>query len=142
VTTRVVGGAGYTLTYDAENRLTAVSGGATASFVYDGDGNRVKATVAGVTTAYVGNYYEWTGTAYKKYYYAGGQRVAMSDNGTLYWLLGDHLGSTSLTANFTTGALVAELRYKPWGENRYTSQAAMPTTYRFTGQRQECHESN
>ena len=32
---------------------------------------------------------------------------------------------------------MAELRYKPWGENRYTSPAATPTTYRFTGQRQE-----
>ena len=29
----------YNLTYDAENRLTSVSGAATASFVYDGDGN-------------------------------------------------------------------------------------------------------
>jgi len=35
----------YTLTYDAENHLTAVSGAATASFTYDGDGNRVKGTV-------------------------------------------------------------------------------------------------
>ncbi len=33
---------------DVENRL--VSGAASASFVYDGDGRRVKATVNGVTT--------------------------------------------------------------------------------------------
>jgi hypothetical protein len=65
----------YTLGYDPENRLTSVSGGATASFVYDGDplkrasGNRVKGTVNGVTTVYpstslragVGNYYELSG---------------------------------------------------------------------------------
>ena len=31
-----------------------------ASFVYDGDGQRVKATVAGVTTTYLGNHYELT----------------------------------------------------------------------------------
>ncbi|MCX7854281.1 MAG: hypothetical protein N2383_16060, partial [Caldilineales bacterium] len=40
---RKIGATTYTLTYDAENRLTGVSGGASASFVYDGDGQRVKA---------------------------------------------------------------------------------------------------
>ncbi len=51
MTGRTVSGTSYTLTYDAENRLTGVSGGATASFVYDGDGRRVKTTVNGVTSA-------------------------------------------------------------------------------------------
>jgi hypothetical protein len=35
---------------DAENHLSGVSGGATATFVYDGDGKRVKATVGGDLT--------------------------------------------------------------------------------------------
>lgn len=39
---RTVGGNSYTLSYDAENRLSAVSGAAVASFVYDGDGGRSK----------------------------------------------------------------------------------------------------
>ncbi|MCS6845557.1 MAG: hypothetical protein NZ528_14760 [Caldilineales bacterium] len=47
---RKIGATTYTLTYDAENRLTGVSGGASASFVYDGDGQRVKATFNGTTT--------------------------------------------------------------------------------------------
>jgi YD repeat-containing protein len=34
--TRIAGGSTYNLTYDAENRLTGVSGGASATFVYDG----------------------------------------------------------------------------------------------------------
>jgi YD repeat-containing protein len=57
-----------------------VSGGdATASFVYDGDGARVKGTAGGVTTAYVSNYFEWTGSTatMKKYYYSGGTRIAV-----------------------------------------------------------------
>jgi len=54
---------------------------------------------------------------------------------TYYWLLGDHLGSTAVTAN-SSGARSAEVRYKAWGENRYTS-GATPTTFRYTGQRQE-----
>ncbi len=62
------GGTNYGLTYDSENRLTGVSGGATATFVFDGDGKRVKGTVAGVTTVYIGDYYEVSGTTVKKYY--------------------------------------------------------------------------
>ncbi len=128
-------GSTYNLTYDAENRLTGVSGAATATFVYDGDGQRVKGTVGGVTTAYIGNYYEYSGGAAKKYYSAGGARVAMNDAGTVRYLLGDHLGSTTITAD-TAGVRVAELLYKAWGENRYTF-STMPTTLRYTGQRQE-----
>jgi YD repeat-containing protein len=44
--TRNVDNHTYNLAYDAENHLT---GAGTSTFVYDGDGNRVKATV-GVTT--------------------------------------------------------------------------------------------
>ena len=67
-----------------------MSGAAAASMVYDGDGHRVKTTINGVTTVYVGNYYEKTGSAVKKHYYAGGARVALRDSGTLRFLLGDH----------------------------------------------------
>ncbi len=126
----------YTLFYDAENRLRGVSGGATASFVYGPGGERVKGVVNGVTTVYIGNYYEKQGSTVRKYYYAGSTRVAMRENGILYWLLADHLGSTAVTANGTTGARVAEVRYKAWGEDRYTF-GTTPTTYRYTGQRRE-----
>ena len=46
-----------------------MSGAASATFVYDGDGNRVKATFGSATTVYVGNYFEWTGSTstMKKY---------------------------------------------------------------------------
>jgi RHS repeat-associated protein len=50
-------------------------------------------------------------------------------------LLGDQLGSTSVTAN-SSGTKVAELRYKPLGRTRYSS-GTTPSTYRFTGQRAE-----
>jgi len=98
----------------------SVSGsGISAAFVFDGDGNRVKATVSNVTTAFVGGYYEWTSNGNTAYYSAGGARVAMrrtgyaSDNG-LFWILGDHLGSTSVTAT-STGSLKAKMLYKAWG---------------------------
>ncbi|MCK6540600.1 MAG: hypothetical protein L6Q26_11150, partial [Anaerolineales bacterium] len=88
------------------------------------------------TTYFVSGYYEVvvsdTGTQINKYYYAGSQRVAMRSNGTLYYMLSDHLGSTSLVT-FENGNPVSEMRYKPWGEVRYASAYA-PTAYTYTGQ--------
>lgn len=54
--------------YDAENHLTGISGsGISATYVYDGDGKRVAATVASTTTVYIGNIYERdNGTAVRK----------------------------------------------------------------------------
>ena len=93
-------------------------------YVYDGDGNRVKSVVNGVTTYYIGSYYEWrveaSGSTGVKYYYAGSQRVAMRVGTTLSYLFGDHLGSTSITTD-ASGSLSGELRYLPFGETRYES---------------------
>jgi len=89
-----------------ENRLTNVTGTASATsvFVYDGDGNRVKSTInttIPVTTAFIGNHTEWdvASSSLTRYYYAGSTRVAMRKNNTVYYLLSDHLGSTSLTTD-------------------------------------------
>jgi RHS repeat-associated protein len=107
-----------------------------AAFIYDGDGKRVKSDITtnlGTTTTYfVGNHYEVTDGIVTKYYYAGAQRIAMRDNGTLFFLLGDHLGSTSLVT-FGNGNVVSETRYKAWGEVRYAS-GTTPTDYTYTGQ--------
>jgi len=140
MTWRLLVDAAYEQLWDAENRLVQVKKGATvqATFVYDGDGARVKATVGSVTTAYVGSHFEWTGSTstMKRYYYAGGERVAMRvGSSTVYWLLGDHLGSTAMTVA-SSGTWVAEVRYKAWGETR-CSYGTTPTSYRFTGQRLE-----
>jgi YD repeat-containing protein len=133
-TKRIVGSDTYDQIWDNENRLTQVkkNGSVVATFVYDGNGNRVKATVNGTTTIYVGNYYEKTGSAIRKYYYFAGQRVAMRDGSTVYYLVTDHLSSTSKTLT-SSGGVFAELRYKPYGEIRYTS-GTTPTNYRYTGQ--------
>ncbi len=87
------------------------------------------------TRASIRNYYEQTGSTIRKYYYAGGQRVAMRENSTVYYLLTDHLGSTAITTD-GSGNRVAELRYKAWSETRYT-WGTTPTGFRYTGQRQE-----
>ena len=66
--------------------------------------------------------------------YFNGQRVAVRVAGVLSWLVGDHLGSTTVTANGASGERTAELWYKPWGETRGATDAATPTKRRFTGQ--------
>ena len=92
----------------------------------------------GETVIYVGNLYEkkvvGATTTHTKYYYFGGRRIAMRVAGTLSWLLSDHLGSTTVTADGATGARTAELWYKPWGESRGTAFGVTPTARRFTGQ--------
>ena len=59
----------------------------------------------------------------------------MRANGTLTYLLGDHLGSTSIVTS-ESGAKISEQKYKPWGETRSTD-GTLPTKYQYTGQRSE-----
>jgi RHS repeat-associated protein len=125
-------GNSYSFGYDYENRLTSVSGVATAAFTYDGDGNRVKSVVGSTTTLFVGSHYESSGGVITKYYLAGGTRVAIRTGSAFYWLLSDHLGSTSKVAT-STGTLHSQQLYKAWGESRYTS-GTLPTRYTYTGQ--------
>ena len=83
-----------------------------------------------------------SGLIWRSYYFVGTQRIAMrvsgdptpANNGVFY-LLGDHLGSSNVIVD-STGNLVSELRYKAWGETRYSS-GTTPTDYRYTGQREE-----
>jgi RHS repeat-associated protein len=149
MTKRIVGADTFDLSFDYENHLTQVkkNGSTLATFIYDGDGKRVKGTVSGVTTAYTGNYFEWMAVkntacstnTMRKYYYAGGQRVAVRRGSTLSLLFGDHLGSTTYTADPITGRRWTSLRYaaalRPWGEQRYAEGTA-PTEFHFTGQRE------
>jgi len=95
MTLRLKDGARYFLTYDAENRLTSVSGTVSASFAYNGDGQRVSATIDTTITTYIGGYFEWQGGEGTSYYFAGAQRIAMRTSTDVKYLLGDHLGSTS-----------------------------------------------
>ena len=125
-----------------------------AQFVYNGDGQKVKRIVnpstgsgqSGETIYLVNGYYEKKGSEITKYYLAGASRVAMRkytipQSMELEFMLGDHLGSTSITTD-ATGAKVSEMRFKPWGEIRYswTSGQSMTPAYKlpvytFTGQR-------
>jgi len=105
----------------------------TVTFTYDADGNMVKSDMNGVITRYVGGHYQVENGVATKYYFAGASRVAMRTGDSLSYFLGDHLGSTSITTD-ASGNKIAELRYKAWGEVRYTD-GDTPTDYQYTGQR-------
>jgi RHS repeat-associated protein len=121
-----------------------------ANWKHDDEGRRVQPTVnpstgsgQAATTTFVGPHYEVTGTQVTKYYtsislsasFAGAQRIALrTPDGALKYVLGDHLGSTSLVTD-SNGALVTETKYKAWGEVRYTTpNTTLSTRYTFTGQ--------
>jgi len=82
--------------------------------------SRVK-TEAGQTTIYINRYYEKNLTAGEAItsYYLGGKLVAQRtykaqyQTFTLNYILQDHLGSTSVTAN-SSGGLEAAMRYLPF----------------------------
>jgi len=78
------------------------------------------------------------GQIWRGYYYAGGQRVAMrestSTTNQVYFLLTDHLGSTTVVTD-DQGVVVSKQLDKPWGETRYSS-GSLPTTYKYTGQKE------
>jgi len=57
------------------------------------------------------------------------------DEGEVKWLLGDHLGSTNLVYD---GSETITQGYKAWGERRFIlGREELPTTFRYTGQREE-----
>ena len=131
MTERIVDSDTYTLTYDAYNHLVSVDGAAALDFVYDGDGQRVKVTTGSTTTAYIGNYYEWSvdSSTPTKYYYAGAMRVAMREGSSdpkcllaerSFAALRTGLGSTSVVAN-NNGSPHSSKGYKAWGEGRFGS---------------------
>ena len=110
----------------------------------------MKSVINGETTLFVGGHYEvlnpGSGQTVTKYYFAGASRIAMRktifpQSDTLTYLLGDHLGSTSLAIDADTDEVI-ETRYKPWGEVRFTTEdliepieeITLPTRYTCTGQ--------
>jgi RHS repeat-associated protein len=60
----------------------------------------------------------------------------MRRDGVVQYVLGDHLRSTTLVLD-QNGAKVDEIRYYPYGAERWPLDGTFPTDYRFTGQKYE-----
>jgi RHS repeat-associated protein len=69
-----------------------------------------------------------------RYYSQASQRLAMRNlDGSIDYLLDDHLGSVSAVVN-TAGEVVSQSRYLPFGELLW-NDGESPTDYSYTGQR-------
>jgi RHS repeat-associated protein len=150
-TKRILGVDTYDLAYDAENHLSQVKKNniVIATFTFDGDGKRVQSVMGSETTVFVGEHFEiknpGSGQTTTKYYFAGTSRIAtrkyiIPQSMIMEYMLSDHLGSTSLTAD-ANGTKVSEMLYEPWGELRFSWTAGTSTTpayklpnYTFTEQ--------
>lgn len=133
----------HVLAYDLENRLSSVTiGSTTTSFVYDGNGARVK-KMSGSTFVYIGKLFEcvapckpsgvWTGT---KHIFAGSVRIAskpITTTGEISYYHPDHLGSTSVVTD-KDGANTSEFVYYPFGDP-YIDNAGVH--YKYTGQERD-----
>jgi RHS repeat-associated protein len=108
-----------------------------ATFLYDADGNRVKGTVAGVTTVYLGGLYEYQNGAVTKYYEGGAiRRTGYATDSGVFYVVSDQLHSTSVLVN-QNGTVNSRNFYYPYGGNRGGSAFSGITTKRFTGQYHE-----
>ena len=113
----------------------------TATFTYDGDGDRIATTIGAVTTRFVVDplpqnarvLAERTGETWT--YHVYGHDLLYSVAGTALTVLhGDPLGSTIATTD-GTGAVTARMRYDVFGE-RLDSDAST-TPYAFAGERMD-----
>jgi len=130
-------------TYDAENRITQVDSGSTASYVYNENGQRVrKNTGTGWTEYFYGPngsvQSEYNGSSWPvQYVYAGSQLIAEYTNGTTEFVHSDHLGSTRMVTGVNQ-SVVDNLDYLPFGQQ---IAGGTSTTHKFTGKERDT-ESN
>jgi RHS repeat-associated protein len=139
-----VDGVTYTLAYDEENRIETVTdtqASQTWTFHYDGNDTRVHQVNPDGSQLLLlngGRYHieiaADTTVSTTRYYSIAGQRPAMrNSDGSINYLLGDHLGSVSTVVD-ASGQIVSQSRYLPFGELLW-EDGASPTDYTYTGQR-------
>jgi RHS repeat-associated protein len=140
-----------TFAYDLQDRLiSTTAGGATETYAYDGDGNRLALSVGGqVTTSYVWDpnaplpelaiERDGAGALLRRYTYGssiGQVPLAMRAAGSDHYLLGDALGSVADVVS-SDGTAEWSYTYEPYGAMRAAVQespSAPTNLLRFTGQ--------
>jgi RHS repeat-associated protein len=111
----------HTYTYDAEERLTKVDGGATATYVYDASGARVEKTVGSSDSQYLYDRNGQMNTVFnngvfqRMYVYMDGAPLAEYFENTTYFVHRDHLGSTRLLSRLDRSVRESDDHY-PYGE--------------------------
>ena len=117
--TRNGSGGNFTFGWDYDDRMTSISGAATASYTYDYQGRRTSKTVSGSTTTYLYdglNLIRASGSSTGDYLFGPGidEPLAMSQSGSVYYFAADGLGSVNLLTD-TSGAMQDAYLYDAWG---------------------------
>ena len=124
-----------TLTWNVENQLVGVAAtGLSESYYYNEHGIRVRKVSNGATTLYPFAHYEVDNGVIVKYYFFGGQRVAMKrGTGAITYLHQDHLSSTALSTT-SSGAFDVGQGYRGYGN--YRTGGSLPTVHEVGAKRQ------
>ena len=136
----------YSYAFDAENRMkTTTNAGVTRTYVYDGDGRRVKKS----SNATNGILY-WAGMGSDpllesslsggntgEYIFFNGKRVARRDvsGGVVHYYYSDHLGSASVITS-SAGVIQEESDYYPYGGEGVITNSD-PNHYKFNGKERD-----
>ena len=136
---------GRTYSYDTKDNLTSASGDFSASYTYDGLGNRRSATRNGVTKQYVLNLLgsmssvlmETDGSGNALYYYVYGANGLVSridaNNNTHYYVY-DYRGSTVAMTDATNAATVThKYQYDEFGKVLQSEETDV-NLFRYVGQ--------
>lgn len=134
----------HSYTYDADGHVSAVDGGATASYAYDAYGRRVQKNAGGAITNYI---YGPSGAVVAEYgscetcwavgyMYWNGQLKAEYTNSTTYFVHSDLLGSTRLVTGYPTPSIADCDDYYPFGELSSCGGTAT-LRFKFTGQERD-----
>ena len=123
-----------TYTWDARNRLVAISGRVSASFTYHALGRRVSKTINGVTTSYLydGNdiVAEIGGTSAIYLRTLGIDEPLVHQSSGNEYYHSDALGSV-LTLTNDAGAVQTSYDYEPFGKTTVTGTSTNP--FQYTG---------
>jgi len=123
----LISGNNRTPVWTADNTIASVTtGGVTASFAYDGFGERLKKTASGVTSIYpFGDDYEVTNGVVTKYVAVDGlgviaKRVGSGVSIDTFWLHTDRLGSIQAVTDLAQD-IPLRRTFRPYGETIATS---------------------
>ena len=127
-------GLGNTYTYDAENRVISMGGNKTASYVYDGLGQRVRSTISSVPYDFIYNggaaVDEVTASSWV-WGDAGASQLAVYTNSTTYFNHRDWLGTVRAWSN-VSGSSVGTCTSMPFGDAQ-TCTGTSANSWDYTG---------
>ena len=126
----------HSYTYDAENRLVSVDAGATATYNYDHQNQRVKKAISGATVHYVleggqviAEHNASTGAVLVEYIYSGSRMIAKVEGTVTRYFISDRL-SVRLMLD-SSGNVVGRQGHLPFGEELGSSGTT--DKHKFTG---------